>query len=58
MLDSEAMADEIGSAQDALALAQAQYEDSMRSKQLAYEQAVSVSLHLAYAQRKRFRNRF
>ena len=40
VLDSDAMADEIGSAQDALALAQAQYEDSLRSRQLEYEQAV------------------
>ena len=40
VLDTAAMADEIGSAQDALAMAQAQYEDSMRSKQQGYEQAV------------------
>ena len=42
VLDTDAMADEIGSAQDALALAQAQYEDSLRSKQLEYEQAVQT----------------
>ena len=53
VLDSEAMADEIGSAQDALALAQAQYEDSMRSKQLAYEQAVQ---NLQNAQKDAERN--
>lgn len=40
VLDADAMADEIGAAQDALTLAQAQYEDSLRSKQLEYEQAV------------------
>lgn len=40
VLDTAAMADEIGSAQDALAMAQAQYEDSLRSKQQGYEQAV------------------
>ena len=42
VLDSEAMADEIGSAQDALAMAQAQYEDSVRSQQQQYEQAVQA----------------
>ena len=40
VLDADAMADEIGAAQDALTLAQAQYEDSLRNQQLAYEQAV------------------
>lgn len=42
VLDSEAMADEIGSAQDALAMAQAQYEDSVRGQQQQYEQAVQA----------------
>lgn len=41
-LDEEAMADEIGAAQDSLALAQAQYEDSLRNKQQEYERAVQA----------------
>ena len=53
VLDTDAMADEIGSAQDALALAQAQYEDSLRSKQLEYEQAVQ---NLQNAQKDAERN--
>ena len=53
VLDTDAMADEIGSAQDALALAQAQYEDSLRSKQAEYEQAVQ---NLQNAQKDAERN--
>ena len=53
VLDTDAMADEIGSAQDALALAQAQYEDSLRSKQSEYEQALQ---NLQNAQKDAKRN--
>ena len=53
VLDTDAMADEIGSAQDALALAQAQYSDSLRSKQAEYEQAVQ---NLQNAQKDAERN--
>lgn len=42
MLDADAMADEIGAAQDALALAQAQYEDGVRSRQQDYEKALQT----------------
>lgn len=40
VLDTEAMADEIGAAQDALTMAQAQYADSLRNQQQGYEQAM------------------
>ncbi len=39
VLDADAMASEIGAAQDALTLAQAQYEDGLRSRQQGYEKA-------------------
>lgn len=42
ILDSEAMADEIQAAQDALELAQCEYDDSLRNSQAAYEQAVQT----------------
>lgn len=54
VLDADAMADEIGAAQDALTLAQAQYEDSLRNQQLAYEQAVQ---NLQNAEKDAERNR-
>lgn len=40
-LDAKAMADELGAAEDALALAQSQYEDGLKNAQVAYDQAAA-----------------